>query len=76
MLSICHICPRTKLMPYISAKNNLTPKRSSYGHMFVTNMVMGNPTTCVYQFGVDNSNEHPVVTTKYFIMNVLVLCMN
>ena len=50
--------------------------RAAYGKTFITNLVLGNPTTCVYQFVIGKSNEHPVVITRFFIFNGLGPCVH
>ena len=36
-----------------------------------SNLVLGNPTTCVFWFVIGKSNDHPVVITQFFIFNRL-----
>ena len=57
-------------------KQELMSMRESYGHMFIGNLALGNPTTRLYQFIIDKSTKNPVVITQLLFMNRLVLCVN
>ena len=61
MLQICNSWPKS---------------RECYGHMFITHLEIGNPTTCVYHFVIGKSNEHPVVIVQIFIIYGLVIWIN
>ena len=50
--------------------------REDYRHTFIVHLVMGNTNTCVYQFVIYDSNENSLVITRFFIMDVLGLCVS
>ena len=60
-------------MPHMTDQKYLMSIRASYGEMFIKMLISGNTTTCVLKFVSDKLNEHPVVITQFFILNVLVI---
>ena len=52
---------KNEVIPYLSDKDVFTSMGAIYGDTFITNLGMGDPTTCVYQFIIDKTNQHPVL---------------
>ena len=46
-----------------------------YANEFIQNMVLGDPTTCVYQFFFDENDINYTNIIQYFIMHRLGLCI-
>ena len=46
-----------------------------YANEFVQNLVMGDPTICVYQFIYDKNDNYDTQIIQYFIVHGLGLCI-
>ena len=60
----------------VTIRTTLMLTRASCGKMFITKLGLGNPNTCVYQFVIGESNEHPIVITQLLILDELGTCVN
>ena len=67
---------KVSVLTYIIDNNSSTSIRNNFGHMCITNLVIGNPTTCVYPFIINYYCQHSLVILQLFILDVFILWYN
>ena len=61
----------TPLYRRLHTRATLISTRAAHGKKIITNLGLGNKTTCVYHLFTSESNYHSFVITQFFILNGL-----